>query len=499
MCSVAGCLSRSCNNSGLSFHKFPPPNGSLVKLYDCFGNQILIDQLTAWKRVLNINKLTTSLRVCSLHFRKDDYLFPDVHYSTKRPLLTKTAVPLCNLMDEPQLWSVQGCTEENERLNSMENSEILHVEGSRGLNVIRNGKQAINHSHQYSGRVTSKRSIQESENECQGSTPSSKGMSEREGQSLYTKMQKIQDQQDQNMCQDGLDGVYVKQEKELEASDQDEDHDSESEDERDLRKWIIETEIPHHHSDELLKILRRKKMPNLPATTKIFLLKDSHFFFDDVDRLESEVRVGKGTLSNENEGSGDSNHTISIASQSNPRASEIANVNCKTAFEVAVMHQLEQLHQEVKCLSKDQKVCKVLLNDLVNRSGFQDFKEKHDIDIPIKDVDEFLQFNNKLMSDQSLKRDLCEEFKTCLDKHLSITRTFVGIMKKFMSKDVALKFTAVRESRDGKKIPFQQLEFCKCMYGFIRARRMMTMKIATNDGELRQALSEVFTNVKKWT
>lgn len=52
-----------------------------------------------------------------------------------------------------------------------------------------------------------------------------------------------------------------------------------------------------------------------------------------------------------------------------------------------------------------------------------------------------------------------------MDKNYSISKSFVTIMKKFMSKELALKFTAVRHN---DKIKFRGTELSVCMDGMIK-------------------------------
>ncbi|XP_025834113.1 trichohyalin isoform X8 [Agrilus planipennis] len=67
----------------------------VVTITNVFGNLEKIDQIKAWKRVLKIKNVSSCTRVCSLHFKKDDYIFPDV--AVKRRKLKRNAVPSNNL------------------------------------------------------------------------------------------------------------------------------------------------------------------------------------------------------------------------------------------------------------------------------------------------------------------------------------------------------------------------------------------------------------------
>jgi len=49
------------------------------------------------------------------------------------------------------------------------------------------------------------------------------------------------------------------------------DESDEKDDIAELRQWAIQSQIQHCHLDSLLQILRRRLIPNLPATSKTFL------------------------------------------------------------------------------------------------------------------------------------------------------------------------------------------------------------------------------------
>ena len=76
-CCVKECNSKADDrNSNIGFHLFPKPNNRFVSIENLFGAQEKLDILDAWKLVLKINHVTPKMRVCSLHFKKEDYVFP---------------------------------------------------------------------------------------------------------------------------------------------------------------------------------------------------------------------------------------------------------------------------------------------------------------------------------------------------------------------------------------------------------------------------------------
>lgn len=75
-CAVSGCKSNYSDNPTVRFHALPPPNKRTVYMTDYFGNSNKVDRLEAWQRRLKLKTIKSSLTVCSLHFKKEDYLFP---------------------------------------------------------------------------------------------------------------------------------------------------------------------------------------------------------------------------------------------------------------------------------------------------------------------------------------------------------------------------------------------------------------------------------------
>ncbi|KAJ8671237.1 hypothetical protein QAD02_002496 [Eretmocerus hayati] len=88
----------------------------------------------------------------------------------------------------------------------------------------------------------------------------------------------------------------------------------------------------------------------------------------------------------------------------------------------------------------------------------------------------------------------------------SITITMGNILRKFVSKEVLFKYTAIKGSATSSKETensvdknsFEPLQFCKYIFGFIRVHRGKKFKTTCLDGELKTGLSSVFGNAKKW-
>lgn len=73
-CCVYNCHSRKHVNRSIHFHYFPKHNAGYVSLENKFGVQERIDRRKAWEKVLLMGKpVTKNMRVCSLHFKAEDY------------------------------------------------------------------------------------------------------------------------------------------------------------------------------------------------------------------------------------------------------------------------------------------------------------------------------------------------------------------------------------------------------------------------------------------
>ncbi|KAF5304259.1 hypothetical protein FQA39_LY09786 [Lamprigera yunnana] len=94
-CCVYGCHAKKGRERHLSFHKFPQPNANFVYIINEFGAQEKVDRRKAWEMKLLTSKSTTFMKVCSLHFIKNDFILPG--FDRKLPRLKSNAVPSQNL------------------------------------------------------------------------------------------------------------------------------------------------------------------------------------------------------------------------------------------------------------------------------------------------------------------------------------------------------------------------------------------------------------------
>lgn len=81
-CCVYNCHSKKGREQHLSFHQFPKRNASYVYITNAFGIKEKVDRRKVWEMKLLIGKPTTvSMKVCSLHFKNDDYILPGRYFN----------------------------------------------------------------------------------------------------------------------------------------------------------------------------------------------------------------------------------------------------------------------------------------------------------------------------------------------------------------------------------------------------------------------------------
>lgn len=76
-CFVYGCFSTAKGNDSLGFYKFPEKGDRYIVVINKYGLRRTVDRRLLWIEALNIGRGASfaidSIRVCSLHFAKDDF------------------------------------------------------------------------------------------------------------------------------------------------------------------------------------------------------------------------------------------------------------------------------------------------------------------------------------------------------------------------------------------------------------------------------------------
>lgn len=74
-CCVFGCKAYYGSGDVFSFHSFPKRGKKKVKIVNKLGKEEVMDREAAWRlRLKSGKKITDTMRVCSRHFLKSDYI-----------------------------------------------------------------------------------------------------------------------------------------------------------------------------------------------------------------------------------------------------------------------------------------------------------------------------------------------------------------------------------------------------------------------------------------
>ena len=169
------------------------------------------------------------------------------------------------------------------------------------------------------------------------------------------------------------------------------------------------------------------------------------------------------------------------------------------AFQETVLKSLGELNHKMNrmCLLVNEIVnIKITgINNLDNSSAKLRLQSFFGIKIPLDTLEKFEKFTRALESNEIVKKYVEEIMHLCVDKDGVITKSIVHTLKEFMSKDLALKFNAIKE-QPGKPA-LRTTSFFVCLENIIKSRRELNLR-DTEEKEIRTALSDVMSNVKKW-
>ncbi|OXU16496.1 hypothetical protein TSAR_011422 [Trichomalopsis sarcophagae] len=224
-----------------------------------------------------------------------------------------------------------------------------------------------------------------------------------------------------------------------------------------------------------------------------------------VQRVRTKIQSTKTSTRTFN-GSAQNHDDVQNQQATPPRAPreplKIGAASTSNAFESAALAQIIRLTNAIERMQDQQNTMSNFLLDkrvvnIVNNRV--DFAFKYNYEIPFTSKERFNQFNQDLKQNKFLKNDTCFELTLQMDKNYVLSKSYVNMLKRFLSKDVASKYTAMRVSMNDKsKEQFRGNEFSKCMDIVVTGIR--TEKgLSTEEKDMITALSDVLCNVKKWT
>ncbi|XP_043465636.1 uncharacterized protein LOC122500661 [Leptopilina heterotoma] len=125
------------------------------------------------------------------------------------------------------------------------------------------------------------------------------------------------------------------------------------------------------------------------------------------------------------------------------------------------------------------------------------FMEEYSLSLPFKSVGEFERFDVALASNATLRAKFMASLLDLFDRNHVATKTLVNIMKKYMSRDVALSYTAVKPVKD--KYVLKGTTFCKCIISVLLKNHIdKNTGTKATEHNLLSALGSVLANAKDW-
>ncbi|XP_048507362.1 uncharacterized protein LOC125500085 [Athalia rosae] len=185
-----------------------------------------------------------------------------------------------------------------------------------------------------------------------------------------------------------------------------------------------------------------------------------------------------------------------------PRDENIANnvieVSAKRIYTnreeyTEIMLKLASLEMEVKTVSRTMSRIEYLLQQTLPGYGQdeQTANERFGTKFPIKNIEDLHDLEQKL-NDSALCKDMKRLISRQINPEETLSKNVTAVMKKILSRDVALLFTATRKME--KKIVFKLNvpNICNCIV------ETLTSRINAVESKVYAALGTVFTNSKDW-
>ncbi|KAL7301357.1 hypothetical protein TKK_0005805 [Trichogramma kaykai] len=127
-----------------------------------------------------------------------------------------------------------------------------------------------------------------------------------------------------------------------------------------------------------------------------------------------------------------------------------ASIEFESVFYKEIVSKLNEIQGEIKVLNNKQDEIirfmagKEVVSTLQGKSNLQ---KKYNVDIPFSLLSNFTAFDEKLLNNDLMRKDVSEYVTTLVYKDLSISKSFVNMLKDFFLKTVAMNFTTNRASK----------------------------------------------------
>ncbi|XP_043471615.1 uncharacterized protein LOC122504528 [Leptopilina heterotoma] len=185
------------------------------------------------------------------------------------------------------------------------------------------------------------------------------------------------------------------------------------------------------------------------------------------------------------------NGKVHASTQTNNSETEIQDEDTE-------LMKLRKIHASLKAIENDYKqVISMIKKVAAFRLTEKDFIKKYNLKIPFRKRSKFETFNNNLKLNEEYRTDFIASMYPLIDHQLPLNRSLTDIIKKYLSKEICKRFTALRKVPN--KLVIKETEFCKCIQG-IACKTFMdrsTMKLIS-ERKFVQEFGRAFNQAKEW-
>ncbi|XP_033231773.1 uncharacterized protein LOC117182776 [Belonocnema kinseyi] len=184
-----------------------------------------------------------------------------------------------------------------------------------------------------------------------------------------------------------------------------------------------------------------------------------------------------------------------------PKIGEEDDSRYSSGFKQFVVRELIKIKAQLDNIQQGQQqlVSKIEVVEIEPKeaNAMDRFMEEYSLNLPFKSVTEFEHFDLTLRANPIARNKFMNSLLDLFDRNHIATKTLVTIMKKYMSRDVALSYTAVKPVKD--KLVLKGTTFCKCVINVLLKNHVdkVTGNKATEQ-TLLSALGSVLANAKDW-
>ncbi|XP_011315303.1 uncharacterized protein [Fopius arisanus] len=155
------------------------------------------------------------------------------------------------------------------------------------------------------------------------------------------------------------------------------------------------------------------------------------------------------------------------------------------------MKRLSEEVREVKNILEDRLTCRTPVTPGLS------FWNKYRLELPLKTLEDFDAFDERLRTDAEFLSDFGHSLVVCFDRDDRLSRTITNVLRRHLSRELAMKFTATKLSP--AKLVFKETKFCACMFDIlVQLYNKDVRRIPITEKRFYTTLSGIFPNAKDW-